>query len=494
MEVNMQYIQRYLGGWFFSLLIAVNTLWPALSLSQNTTELITIGEKQQIYSDILKEIRPLLVYRPSGYDQSNDAYPVLYILDGARHFHHTTGTVQFLSRTKRIPDMIVVAISSTERTRDLTPPTQVDSTNAYPTSGGAGEFLAFLKDELIPQIDKTYRTRPYRVLAGHSFGGLFVIYTLVTQSDLFNGYLAISPSLWWNDQALVSETENFLNNNSDLKGDLYMTMGNEGGNMLGGALKLSGVFEEKASENFRWNFKLMDQETHSSIVHRSTYEGLEKIFEGWYIHDPMAYYDKGGIQAIDNHYKKVSERIGYNQSTPLSTVYQIGNTLLSQDRVEEAVQVYKRVIKENPLYASAYNNLGNAYRKQENIELAIENYLKSLELNPANEDAKKILTELDVDVTALTPDVTVDPLILVSYIGEYRGPVIPGGTMDIIMEDNQLYYTYNSQRMELHPISETRFYRSDSDVQITFNLNETGDVVGMTMHNRGEIVETVKVE
>lgn len=110
---------------------------------------------------------------------------------------------------------------------------------------------------------------------GHSLGGLFAIYTLVKQPGLFDGFIAISPSLWWDEEGLVDEAETALKNNPDMKGDLYMTMGNEGGKMLRAVLKLSGVLEENATENLRWHFEQMEKETHGSIPHRSTYDGLE---------------------------------------------------------------------------------------------------------------------------------------------------------------------------------------------------------------------------
>jgi len=231
----MRYKQLHLLGILFSLLMATNFLFPVVTFSQDTPKAITIGKKLKFYSEVLKEERLLFLYLPSGYDQLEESFPVLYLLDGDAHFHHTTGTVQFLAQNGRIPDMIIVAIQNTERTRDLTPPTQTDTEGDYATSGGADNFLVFLKNELIPHIDQTYRTRPYRLLVGWSLGGLFAIHTLVKQPDVFNSYLAISPSLWWNDQALIQEMKTSLKNNPDLMGDLYMTMGNEGGKMLGAA-------------------------------------------------------------------------------------------------------------------------------------------------------------------------------------------------------------------------------------------------------------------
>jgi predicted alpha/beta superfamily hydrolase len=463
-----------------------------LGFSQETSDVITIGTKLSFHSERLKEDRLLLLYTPQGYENSDDLYPVLYLLDGEAHFHHTTGIVEFLANNDRIPDMIIVALPNPDRYRDLTPPLKrVDPADVNPSSGGADNFLAFLKEELIPYIDQTYRTRPYRLLVGHSLGGLFSIYTLVKQPGLFNGFIAISPSLWWDEEVLVGEAETALKNNPDMKGDLYMTIGNEKGKMLGAALKLSGVLEENATKNLRWHFEQMEQETHGSIPHRSTYDGLEKIFEGYYIHEPTFYYDHGGLDALDKNYKRVSERLGYTIPTPAYLINEIGYTLLERDRPEEAVGVFERQIKDNSSDADAYSGLGEAYFKLKNAELAKENYIKSLKLNPGNDDAKKRLTELGIDVSALIPDVVVSPDILIKYVGEYQGS---GLLVRIFTEDKKLYGENLGTKYEFRPISETKFYLTILSAQITFNQNAEGVVEGLTIHMGGENSELKKIK
>lgn len=146
-----------------------------------------------------------------------------------------------------MPEMLVVAIENTDRTRDMTPPTQEPRfAERMPTNGGAAGFRAFIADELVPWLDENYRTRPYRILVGHSFGGLFAIDFLVTRPDVFNGYIAISPSLQWNEQRLLDRVEAFFDDTDELNASLFMTAGNEGGGLVGGARKLAGILEEKA--------------------------------------------------------------------------------------------------------------------------------------------------------------------------------------------------------------------------------------------------------
>ena len=138
--------------------------------------------KLTIKSSALGEDRVILVRTPPGYATNNVKYPVLYMTDGDAHIGHTSSTIDFLVRNGRMSDLIVVGIPNTDRTRDLTP-TKANGPNAgqFPTAGGADKFLKFIEAELIPEIEKTYRVQPYRILAGHSFGGLFAVHALITR-------------------------------------------------------------------------------------------------------------------------------------------------------------------------------------------------------------------------------------------------------------------------------------------------------------------------
>src|SRR3712207_3662198 len=122
-----------------------------------------------------------------------------------------------------MPEMIVVGISNTDRTRDLTP-TRVarlpDNPNAgFPTSGGADKFLKFIETELIPMVESKYRTQPYRALAGHSLGGLFAVHTLVTKPELFNSYIAVSPSLQWDNYEEIDRVKEFFKTRKELRSE-----------------------------------------------------------------------------------------------------------------------------------------------------------------------------------------------------------------------------------------------------------------------------------
>ncbi|MEM9931088.1 MAG: alpha/beta hydrolase-fold protein, partial [Bacteroidota bacterium] len=243
------------------------------------TEAIEIGHSYSIHSAILDEDRPLHVYLPRGYRKAKKNYPVIYLLDGGSNFHHTTASADFLARRGRIPEMIVIGLPNTgQRTRDLTPPTATGKED-FPTAGGADNMLRFITDEVMPHMKANYRVSDYKLLIGHSFGGLFATHTLLHHPGIFNSYIAISPSLWWDEQDLVlNQSTAFFAEQDDLKGHFYMTMGSEDGTMVGGAWKLAALLEEKGPDGLHWDFNRMEEETHGTIPFRSTYKGLEYIF------------------------------------------------------------------------------------------------------------------------------------------------------------------------------------------------------------------------
>jgi predicted alpha/beta superfamily hydrolase len=167
------------------------------SKSQNI-ENITIGKVDKIYSAILKEERTLLIYNPAENNKSSiQRYPVLYLLDGEEHFYATVGMIKQMNGVWG--DMIVVGITNTDRNRDLTP--------TINNISGGDNFINFVKNELIRHIDSIYPTAPYRIFSGHSLGGLTVINTLLNSTTLFNAYIAIDPSLWWENKKLVQQAQ-----------------------------------------------------------------------------------------------------------------------------------------------------------------------------------------------------------------------------------------------------------------------------------------------
>jgi predicted alpha/beta superfamily hydrolase len=359
--------------------------------AQGNENAITIGVARSLHSDVLGEDRLLLIHTPQSYDRgraggsadgAGERFPVIYLLDGDGHFHHTTGLLQYLSALSRMPEAIVVAIPNTDRTRDLTPPLSVADTGEFPGAGGADAFLRFFEEELIPFIDAEYRTAPYRILIGHSFGGLFAVYALLEQPDLFQAHIAISPSLWWDEEALVAQAADFFGDGNERRGFLYMTMGNEGGGMIAGAWGLTRILETQASPQFHWEFRVFDAEDHGSVPHRSTYAAFEAIFADWNIQDPLALADDGDLSRIDAHYAALSERFGYEIRTPELLINRVGYGLIPE-QPDAAIAVFEENMRRYPASANVYDSLGDGYDAAGRYEEALRSYARAVELAEA---------------------------------------------------------------------------------------------------------------
>ena len=328
------------GRWCWVLLF----VWMLGCQSESTAvapeggEPVVIGKRFEIRSEILNETRPLLIATPQPYSPDGGPYPVLYLLDGDYHFQHVSGIVNFLYQQGRIPRMIVVAVPNTDRNWDLSPPSDAElDVRFVPRRGGADAFLRFFSDELMPYVEKDYPTRPYRILVGHSLGGAFAVHALATRPELFNAYIVIDANLQWNNGGLVSQAEAFLAKTEELQADLYLTATSE--SVAEHASKLAEVLEEKAPREFRWRFKVMPEEDHGSIPHRSIYLGLEAIFDGWRLANPIELYDKGGLAAIHRHFEEGGKRFGYERKTSAFVVSMVIHGLMQAGRLEEAATV-----------------------------------------------------------------------------------------------------------------------------------------------------------
>jgi hypothetical protein len=335
-------------------------------------EYYSIGTKHTIYSEVLDEDRNIMVYTPLGYEQSKQAYPVLYLLDGGAHFHHASGIVQFLSAQGVIPQMIVVAITNVDRNRDFSP----SHLDKLPTSGGADHFLEFLSAELMTFIDGQYRTVPYDILAGHSFGGTFATYALLEKPELFDAYIAMSPYLMWDDDFMVKEAEQKLRPEYEHPIVFYMTVGNEP-NYYGALAEFTQLVETKSSKDITLTYELMQDENHGSIPHMSIYRGLEEIYSGWKL--PKSTFI-AGLDAIDKHYQSLSERYGYRIGTPEYTVNALGYYYLNNDQMEKSLKVFDENLSRFPESANVYDSYGEALEKKGQLSLAEANYSKAVEI------------------------------------------------------------------------------------------------------------------
>jgi uncharacterized protein len=305
--------------------------------------------------------------------------------DGPDQLAHTVSTIEFLARSSRMPEMIVVAIVNTDRKRDLTPTKWADPEvkQAVADGGGADKFLQFIETELIPQVEKSYRTQPYRVFAGHSMGGLLAIHAFATKNDLFNAYLAVSPSLWWDNQLAIRETKAFFKGRKELKSTVFITLGDEQGGMRSGFEKMKALLSQQHLEGFVWDSLLMEDENHGTVVLRSHYFGLQKIFDGW---DPGQATRAAGMPAIEEHFRKLSAKFGFPARPPEVMLNSLAYRLLGAGKNDEAIAVFQKNVECHPISANAYDSLAEGYEKTGKLDLAKQNYEHAVQIGEKNND------------------------------------------------------------------------------------------------------------
>lgn len=326
----------------------------------NAGEAITLGHNQSIHSTVLDENREYQVYLPDSYGWAKDRrYPVLYILDGQTHFVHTAASVGFLAAQGEIPEMIVVAITSTVRVRDFT---QSDWSSAWVGGGDANNFKRFLSAELLPQINGAYRTDGFRVLSGHSAGGQFVLYCLTSEPSLFKAYIALSPSLDWDDNLPQRSLQKSFASTQSLPAFLYVARSDDAGRALADYDTLVATLKSKSPRGFRWHSQAFPQETHASLPLLAQIDALRQIYAGYRFHDDML---SKGFSFAQQHFENVSKTVGWPIAIPEGVINSLGYAALSDAKTQDAIALFSRNVQLNPYSANAYDSLADGYAKAE---------------------------------------------------------------------------------------------------------------------------------
>ncbi|MCX6583327.1 MAG: alpha/beta hydrolase-fold protein [Candidatus Aminicenantes bacterium] len=344
---------------------------------------LEIGKLLTIDSKILGEKRPILVYIPDDYASSGPSYPVLYLLDGDSHFHHATGIVDFLSKLDRMPRMIVVGIPNIDRNRDFLP-TRVDD---FPPVAGADKFLAFIREELTPFMDKHYRTVPYRIICGHSYGGLFGIYSLVNSPGLFQAHIIISPSAYWDDFSMLKKTGELFKQTPGLKGFFYVTAAGADKDAIRFATKdFAGLLEKEAPKGFEWYYRFMEKEDHNSTFHRVFYNALETLYDQWRLSADQL--SGMSLRDIREHYTKLSRKYGYEIPATKQALDLKEYLLRQEKKFEEAIDLLEFRVATYPNSAVAHYKLGYLYKAASKMDLAKTNFEKAVALGEQAKDPR----------------------------------------------------------------------------------------------------------
>jgi predicted alpha/beta superfamily hydrolase len=323
--------------------------------------------------------------------------------------------------------MIVVGIPNTDRTRDLTP-TPIDprldtdppnvtlaDTTFYKTSGGGENFIAFIEKELMPHIEAKYPTAPYKMLIGHSFGGLAVMQTFVHHNDLFNSYICIDPSMWWDKEKLLKETQKALAEKNFEGKSFYLGIANtleEDMNIetvtkdtsgdskhIRSILALQSSFEKNTKNGLKYRGKYYPDDTHGSAPLITEYDALRFFFDFFPLNlTNKDFTDATGtiVTKYQNHFAQISQKMGYQVKPNEGLINAMGYDFLSRKIYKTAESFFKLNVENYPESFYVYDSYGDYFIAIGDKANAIIQLKKALALKE-NEISRKKLTALEND-------------------------------------------------------------------------------------------------
>ncbi|WP_051957089.1 alpha/beta hydrolase [Chryseobacterium populi] len=311
-------------------------------------------DKKKIFSKVLNEEREIWISVPKSYhssDISKAKYPVIYLLDAEINFDYVEPMLKYLARNPYpdMPECILVGITNTDRTRDMTPSKSSTKSPVNPTeilfenSGGAENFAAFIQTELKSFIQNNYRTENYSILLGHSFGGLFTINTLVEHPDYFNAYIANDPSLWWDKQIVNEKMRKALKDGKFSKAKfLYLSEADNKDNKSWNSDMIDGIqnFKTILSSQDKINYKhqFYEDEMHGTVSYPGNYNGLRFIFKGY--RTDIKKLSKNP-QLLETEYKAFSEKMGY-QFLPSEEYLNFIINFMDKNKFEESKLYFEK--------------------------------------------------------------------------------------------------------------------------------------------------------
>lgn len=379
------------------------------AFAQKTNSNIVIGTVDTITSGILGEKRVVYVHVPSSGDTSQ-RYPVLYLFDGEDHFLSAVAITEQLSGV--LPPMIVVGITNNFREHDLTPthvqPSSIVSADDARQSGGGEHFFDFIAQELIPYINSHYPAASYRILSGHSLGGLMVIDALFNHTDLFNAYIAIDPSLWWDNQNWIKPYESSLPARSFKNVSLFIAAANNiPANMdtttvmkdtsdltvlTRSVLQFVHNLRNGKPDGLRWGYQFYPDERHGTVELNAEYNALRYLFDYYSFSTRIfaGHPDWDVDSVLEAHYRLVSAKLGYKVLPSESMINNLAYSCLGQHNLGEAYNLFKRNTENHPKSSNAWDSLGDYYDAVGEKQNAINAYSRSLSLHETADTRRKL--------------------------------------------------------------------------------------------------------
>lgn len=366
--------------------------------NKNIQFLQKVGVLDSLYSETLKEYRKFYIQLPANYD-ANKKYPVVFSLDGGVLLP-TINNVQSFYSGGFTPEMILVGISNANnRMRDLTT-SKVTEMYGMPfdqENGEAPNFSKFIETELIPFIENNYSVTNFRTLIGHSYGGLFAIYTLINQPEVFSNYIAIDPSLDWNDQKLLTEAQEKLSSKNYKGKSLFMSLGGQL-NMQNSEITIdnvmqdtteftifprsniafSNIVKENNKNGLAFDWKFYPNDLHGTIPFPSIMDGLIAVFDWYQMEntDKINSFDTPKdevFEIIKFREKKLKDHFGYSEPPyPEDLLNMSGYMNMDMGQMEKAKMYFEFCIQYYPNSANSYDSMADYYERNNDYDNALK--------------------------------------------------------------------------------------------------------------------------
>ena len=389
----------------FTIIICLGTALYSFSQTNNKY-LKRVGIVDNLHSEILDESRELYVQLPVSYDPENaEKYPVVFILDGEILMSYLSAAYDNYYGGF-MPEMVLVGINNGKhRTRDLTP-TQIDTKYGMPfneENGKSDKFLGFIETELIPYLEQKYPITNYRTLIGHSYGGLFTISTLLNRPELFANYLAIDPSLDWDNQVLLKEAKSFITTKDFSSKSLFISLGGQL-HMQRPEITIENVMEDDtdftifARSNIEFSeiikeselttfWKFYPRELHGTIPLPSIMDGLISLFE-WYQMENTSLFNspetsKDALyKVIHNRENKLRSHFGYSVPPyPEDLLNMSGYMYMDMEQLDKSKMFFELAITYYPESANSYDSMADYYEAQGDKTNALKYVTKAFEIS-----------------------------------------------------------------------------------------------------------------
>ncbi len=466
---------------FLSIILIASTFFAGAQIGDS----IIVGKKVSIYSNILKENRKVLIYTPSltaSYLVPGKSYPVLYLLDGDAHFLSTIGIIQQLSQANGnavLPEMIIVGIEHTNRMRDLVPSVATGNNKEVKNS-----FVDFLSTELMPYIEKNYNTAPYKLLAGHSLGGLTAIDILTNNPNMFNAYIAIDPSMWYKNEHFLNiaiaklPTQNlsgkrlFIGTANTMPRGMVLSKLEKDSSAetqhIRSIFKLDKFLKGNSRTGLKYTSKYYGNDSHNSVPLISEYDALRFIFDYYFMQvSEKDFTDSTAAIAkkLKTHFETISKEMGYKVAPLEAFINYLGYDALGKKQFSKAEALLKLNVENYPFSSSVYDSYADYLMAVDEAANAISFYKKALaikedasiraKLNSISQKTLFTLTESDLQ----------------KYAGEY---ILEAYKVAVTLEirSGKLYAKVTGQAdSEFVPVSKDVFtVRNKQGYRITFEM------------------------